>query len=57
MLVYVFLYIFFLVNNLYAMQVGGTLVPLLKFYFHEEVRKIVLSGTKNYCCFASFFGR
>ncbi|KAG4392339.1 hypothetical protein GLYMA_04G122150v4 [Glycine max] len=25
-------------------QVGGTLVPLLKFYFHEEVRKIVLSA-------------
>ena len=56
MLVYVFLYIFFLVNNLYAMQVAGTLVPLLKFYFHEEVRKAAVSGMKSYCCFASFFG-
>ena len=26
------------------MQVAPTLVPLLKFYFHEEVRKAAVSG-------------
>ncbi|XP_015959843.1 uncharacterized protein LOC107483745 isoform X1 [Arachis duranensis] len=25
-------------------QVAGTLVPLLKFYFHEEVRKVAVSA-------------
>lgn len=28
------------------MQVAGTLVPLLKFYFHEEVRKAAVSGIR-----------
>ena len=31
-------------------QVAPTLVPLLKFYFHEEVRKAAVSGT-NLCFF------
>lgn len=26
-------------------QVAPTLVPLLKFYFHEEVRKAAVSGS------------
>jgi len=29
------------------MQVAGILVPLLKFYFHEEVRKAAVSGIKK----------
>ena len=32
------------------MQVAGTLVPLLKFYFHEEVRKAAVSGNKLFVC-------
>jgi hypothetical protein len=32
------------------MQVAGTLVPLLKFYFHEEVRKAAVSGMRMICC-------
>ena len=28
------------------MQVAPTLVPLLKFYFHEEVRKAAVSGRR-----------
>lgn len=28
----------------YIVQVAPTLVPLLKFYFHEEVRKAAVSG-------------
>lgn len=27
------------------LQVAPTLVPLLKFYFHEEVRKAAVSGS------------
>lgn len=30
--------------NMYIGQVAPTLVPLLKFYFHEEVRKAAVSG-------------
>lgn len=38
------------------LQVAPTLVPLLKFYFHEEVRKAAVSGSNddNYCCYFSF---
>jgi len=32
------------------MQVAGTLVPLLKFYFHEEVRKAAVSGMRMVVC-------
>lgn len=39
------------------MQVAGTLVPLLKFYFHEEVRKAAVSGIKNYCSCTYFIGQ
>lgn len=30
------------------MQVAPTMVPLLKFYFHEEVRKAAVSG-EQFC--------
>ena len=30
------------------MQVAPTLVPLLKFYFHEEVRKAAVSGIEDF---------
>lgn len=36
------------------MQVAPTLVPLLKFYFHEEVRKAAVSG-RNFCAFKILF--
>lgn len=34
----------FVTNYAWIMQVASTLVPLLKFYFHEEVRKAAVSG-------------
>lgn len=49
-----YLYIFSRVNNLNDMQVAGILVPLLKFYFHEEVRKAAVSGMKKIICCAFF---
>jgi len=33
-----------------ALQVAPTLVPLLKFYFHEEVRRAAVSGTESSQC-------
>ena len=35
------------------MQVAPTLVPLLKFYFHEEVRKAAVSGTSIFCYYTA----
>ena len=43
-------------TGLFVKQVAPTLVPLLKFYFHEEVRKAAVSGEMNYCQRLLFHG-
>ncbi|MQL88572.1 hypothetical protein Taro_021133, partial [Colocasia esculenta] len=42
--------VFCFLNSIFSIdQVAPTLVPLLKFYFHEEVRKATVSAGKGIC--------